>query len=555
MKHALALPRLLVILFLWLPFGAAVAQDATFSVPELNAGLDDPGPMVDRRTPQSTVESFLDLTDDGDYDRAAHLLNLNAIPQEAQATTGPILARNLASVIERKVVIDWGDLLERPDALETTGDGPVAGSPRQSLRLGMLDLGDRAVAVRLNRVQPENGDAVWVFSRETVENIPALFEEYGPSKLEQHLPDPLRAEAFWGLQWWEVIGLPVIALIAIGIAAVVWRGLDAIARNQPSDIVSNLIRATRLPMTLYILAITLSLMTSQIFIVSGVVDQVTSPLIVILYVVALMILLISVIDALLDRLFSRYSVDELASPEHGEERARATTVAALRRIAVVAAVVIGAAVVLTSAQVFSGVGTSLLAGAGGLALIFGFAAREVLGNILASMQISLNRSAKVGDQLIYEGHLCTVERIHFSFVQLKVWDDTRLIVPVSKFISDSFINRSTETYGMIRHTVLTFAPGIDVSRLREHFKEWAGQDDRIDGDESETKCMVTGQSEAGIKVRFAAHVTDPTEGWGVECDIREEMLRYAVELGTEDEREYIPHLGTATGQGADMPEG
>ena len=561
MRLSPSLTRLLLILLLWLPVAATAqdegsAPDATaFAVPVLNEGLEDPGPQVDRRTPQSTMESFLDLTEEGDFDRAAHLLNLNAIPAGAQAQAGPLLARDLAVVIERKVVIDWGDLLERPDAMITSGDGPLAGTPQQSLLLGILDLDDRPVAVRLNRVAPEDGDPVWVFAQETVRNIPALFALYGPSMLEQRLPDILRQDAFWGLQWWEVIGLPLIALLAICVAALSWRGLDAAARHQPSEIVSNLINATRLPITLFILATTLSVTTSQIFVVSGVVDQVTSPLIVILYVVALMILLIGVIDAILDRLFARHSVEELSSPDYGDQRARATTVAALRRIAVVAAVVIGAGVILTSARVFSGVGPSLLASAGGLALIFGFAAREVLGNILASMQISLNRSAKVGDQLIYEGNLCTVERIHFTFVQLKVWDDTRLIVPVSKFISDAFINRSTETYGMIRHAVITVAPGIDVRRMRKHFHDWAEADERVDGDEDETRCHVVDQTEAGLRLRFAAHVTDPTEGWDFECDMREEMLRHAVELGRKDEADYVPHLGTSTGQEADMPEG
>ena len=72
-------------------------------------------------------------------------------------------------------------------------------------------------------------------------------------------------------------------------------------------------------------------------------------------------------------------------------------------------------------------------------------------------------------------------------------------------------------------------------------------------DEAETLAQVVGQTDSGIEIRFAAHVTDPTEGWDVECDMREEMLRYAVELSARDGREYVPHLGTASDGGAVDP--
>ena len=543
------LPRLLLALMLLWPL-ALSAQDSAapdaFAIDELNAGLPAPTRQVERDTPQAAMESFIDLAAAEDFEAAAHLLNLNDIAVEEQARSGPILARQLASVIDRKVVIDWGDLLERPDAMVTTGDGPMVGQPQKSVLIGILENRDRLVALRLDRMQVGEDDPVWVFSRDSVDNIAPLYDLYGPSEMERALPDALTRDAFWGLRVWEVIGLPVIALIAGLVASGTWRGLDAIARHQPSRLVSELIRATRLPATLTIVALTLSITTARILVVSGVVDALTAPLIVILYVVAVMILVINVIDAALQRLTGTRDVEELASPEHGDQRAQATTIAGLRRMAIVIAILVGAGIVLTSTPAFSGAGLSVLASAGGIALVLGFAAREVLGNIMASMQISLNRSAKVGDQLIYDGHLCTVERIHFTYVQLKVWDDTRLIVPVSKFISDAFINRSTWTSGMIRHATLILAPQIDVARVRDHFRDWCAQDERVDGDEDDIACVVVDQGDSGMHVRFDAPVSDPTAGWDFECDMREEMLRFVAGMEREDRTEYLPHMGIGT---------
>ena len=548
------LARLLLALVLLWPFALA-AQDGSasdaFALDVLNAGLPAPGPEVERDTPQAAMESFLDLAAAEDYDAAAHILNLNDIAVEEQARSGPILARQLASVIDRKVVIDWGDLLERPDAMVTTGDGPMVGQSQKSVLIGILENRDRLVALRIDRVQVGEDDPVWVFSRDSVDNVAPLYDLYGPSEMERALPAALTRDAFWGMQVWEVIGLPVIALIAVLVAWATWRGLDAIARHQPSRLVSELIRATRLPATLTILALTLSITTARILVVSGIVDAITGPLIVILYVVAVMILVINVIDAALQRLTGTRDVEELASPEHGDQRAQATTIAGLRRMAIVIAILVGAGIVLTSTPAFSGAGLSVLASAGGIALVLGFAAREVLGNIMASMQISLNRSAKVGDQLIYDGHLCTVERIHFTYVQLKVWDDTRLIVPVSKFISDAFINRSTRTSGMIRHARLILAPQIDVARVRDHFRDWCARDDRVDGDEADIACVVVDQGDSGMHVRFDAPVKDPTVGWDFECDLREEMLRFVAGMEREDRTEYLPHMGIGTAADGD----
>ena len=548
-----SLPRLLLIVMFW-PLSLA-AQDAVYELDQLNAGLTQPGPEVDRDTPQAAMESFVDLAQAGDLAAAAQVLNLNDIPVQAQAQAGPILAGQLASVIDRKVVIDWGDLLERPDAMVTSGDGPMVGQAQKSVLIGILEKNDRLVALRLNRVQVAGTDPVWVFSRDSVDNIPALFALYGPSKMEEALPDALRRPAFWGMQWWEVAGLPLIALVAGLVSWLTWRGLDMIARHQPAPLVSELIRAMRLPATLTILALTLSITTTRILVVSGIVDAITGPLIVILYVVAVMILAINVIDAVLQRLTGTQDVEDLASPAYGDQRAQATTVAALRRMAIVLAVLVGAGIVLTSTPAFSGAGLSVLASAGGIALVVGFAAREVLGNILASMQISLNRSAKVGDQLIYDGHLCTVERIHFTYVQLKVWDDTRLIVPVSKFISDAFINRSTKSYGMIRNATLILAPQIDLGVVRDHFRGWCGDDDRVDGDDADIACVVVGQGDSGMHVRFDAPVKDPTVGWDFECDLREEMLRFVARLEKDDRVPYLPRMGITDPAGADGAAG
>ncbi|UWR23265.1 mechanosensitive ion channel domain-containing protein [Sulfitobacter sp. S190] len=516
------------------------AQDQVFEVDALNAGLPAPRGDLDLATPQSAMETFLFAIEDGAFDDAAHVLNLNDIDVASQAETGPLLAQRLATVIDRKVVISWQQLLERPDALDTTAasNNPMAGTARKSLLLGVLDLDGRGVALRLNRIKPEGGAPVWVFSRQSVANIDPLFARYGPSKFEKALPDQLRKDAFAGLKWWELLGMPLVLAIAAGISVLVWRILG---KAGSGGLANSIINGLRTPVTMSVLALTVWAATQYLFVVSGALSTFLEPLLILTFVAAGVILTVNVIDAVLERVVA-VDIDTLASPEEEDRRNLAASLSAARRVLVVIAVLAGTGIVLSTAKIFQTLGFSLLAAAGSMTLVLGFAAREVLGNIMASLQISLNRSARVGDQLIWHDTLCTVERVNFTYVQLRAWDDTRLIVPVSKFVSDAFINRNVVDSGMTRVAKLTVSSAVDIDALREGFNDFVAGDDRI-ADEG-SAAMVVGQDGYGVQIRFAVPVPDPRDGWDVECELREHMIGVARAQGRKHDIDPLPHLGT-----------
>ncbi|RMJ20567.1 hypothetical protein PHISP_08563, partial [Aspergillus sp. HF37] len=90
---------------------------------------------------------------------------------------------------------------------------------------------------------------------------------------------------------------------------------------------------------------------------------------------------------------------------------------------------------------------------------------------MASLQIALNQSARVGDRVVYKGELCHVERINMTFVQLRNWDSTRLIVPVEEFASETFSNWTLQDPAMLRVLKLKLDPRADIDMLRRTFKE------------------------------------------------------------------------------------
>jgi small-conductance mechanosensitive channel len=498
-----------------------------YEVPTLNEGLGPPPEDLNRATPQGAMESFLDAAERGDFVAAAHLLNLNEIAPEQQAERGRVLAAQFHVVVERQAMISWRSLLERPDALDAGAatEDAMAGEPRRSILIGVLDLADRETAIRLNRVRPGDGEPVWVFSARTVEMIPLLYDRYGPSRYERVLPDWAKAEVVWGLSWWEIAGVPLFVMLAALAGWGSFRLLGYLARVTSGRWAGTILTALRWPAVTVIVVTVISVAGSRFFVLTGTVATLLEPLVVGGYAFAILLFLLHLIDVVMERI-TTFDVNELMAPDRGTSRSTATFLSGLRRGLIVAFVLITAVAVVNATNLFRTMGFSPLASAGVLTLIFGFAARHVLGNIVASMQIALNNSARIGDQVYFEDQWCTVEKIYFTYVQLLRWDGVRLIVPVSEFLGDTFVNLTKSETGMIRTVVLTLANEFDITQLKDEFRTLVH--DRDDIVEKEAAAVrVLAQDAIGQQVRFQFNVADPSSGWIAECEMREALIAAA----------------------------
>jgi small-conductance mechanosensitive channel len=544
--------RLLSAALLWLATAVfAVAQngDPWFEIGALNLGLGAAPDNVDRRTPRTTIESFLAAGDAEDWDAAAHLLDLQDVPPELQAQEGPILAYKLHSVLERKAVLDWNTLRQRPDALQPLGgqQEALAGEPRRSLLIRELDLWPVPASIRLNRVRPgEATDPVWIFPQETVADIPALFRAYGPSAFEQRLPSWTLEQGIWSLMWWELIGLPLLIAAAVLLGWTVFRLLDALRMRLDGANARGVVRAARWPAVILAVTVLVSAVANNLFVFSGQIDAFLSPLIAVGYVTAILMLFMGAVDAVLDNTFSPEGDLDLTDSLREEARAKATRLNAFKRIVSVLVFLIGAGIVLSQADLFQGLGLSILASAGALTLIVGFAARSILGNILCSLQIALNQSARVGDRVEWRDYLAYVERIHLTYVQLRHWDGTRVIVPVEEFVSETFSNWSMEEPEMLRFLKFKLDPDVDLEALRAAFFDIL--DDLSDdaeigealGDRADAKMNVVDQDVFGLDVWFFLPCMSPNTSWAAACAVRERLVHAMREIADRTGRPVFP---------------
>ncbi|MEO5794941.1 MAG: mechanosensitive ion channel domain-containing protein [Rhodoferax sp.] len=178
-------------------------------------------------------------------------------------------------------------------------------------------------------------------------------------------------------------------------------------------------------------------------------------------------------------------------------------------------------------------GASLLASAGVVGIIVGMAARPVLGNLVAGLQIALGQPLRIDDVLIVQGEWGRVEEITGTYVVLRVWDQRRLIIPLQWFIENPFQNWSRRNPELIGTVFLWVDYGMPIPALRTEL-------DRICAasaawDRRYCKLDVTDTAANGIQLRVEVTAANADLLWRVRCDVREGLVDFM-------QRQYPQHL-------------
>jgi small-conductance mechanosensitive channel len=85
-------------------------------------------------------------------------------------------------------------------------------------------------------------------------------------------------------------------------------------------------------------------------------------------------------------------------------------------------------------------GVTLFASAGVAGIIAGLAARPVLTNFLAGIQLAVTQPIRIDDAVIVENESGDIEEITFSYVVVRLWHFRRMVLPLSYFIEKPFQN-------------------------------------------------------------------------------------------------------------------
>ncbi|WP_282041659.1 mechanosensitive ion channel family protein [Halomonas alimentaria] len=520
------------LLFLLLMAGSAVAQSSEgeesrwFTLDALNSGLGEPPEAARRQTPRESLRSFLGLTREGEFAAAAHLLNLSELPPEEQASRGGELSRQLASVLQRGDWLEPSDLPGRRDAMveDPSGQHPLAGQPRRNLRLTSLDAEGETHDIRIARYRVGEDDPVWLITPDTLAFVPVLYATYGPSWLEQRIPERFQRKLGM-LQLWEWLAIPLFLLLVGLLGWAVHRVTAALAARLPAGgLAKRFVAQVPMPLAFIAMSLLAQLLLDGVVSFSGVATATFRVLLIVIMAWGMGLAALRLVDTFLLQMTHRL-VGEIDDTRHRDERRLLTSLYALRRGIILVTVAAVTVYILAQINLFGTLGMSLLASASVLTVLVGIAGQAVLGNILSSFQVSLAKPIRMGDLVIFEGQWCYVEGIFYTFIRLRSWDERRLIVPIKYFVSRPFQNLSAKDARLYRRVSLTLHLSADVECLRQRFIELAREEEDVIEPEK-LECHVTAQHEATLEVSCYLMTREPIGGWVAENHLREKLLAF-----------------------------
>jgi small-conductance mechanosensitive channel len=169
-------------------------------------------------------------------------------------------------------------------------------------------------------------------------------------------------------------------------------------------------------------------------------------------------------------------------------------------------------------------GVTLFASAGVAGIIGGLAARPVLSNFFAGIQLAVAQPIRIDDAVNVENESGTIEEITFSYVVVKLWDLRRLVVPLSYFIERPFQNL-TRTGGELIGSVFFYVDHTaPVEAIRDKLSEIAGQSKLWNG--KVLSLQVSDCKETTIELRALVSANSGSALWDLRCEVREKLIDY-----------------------------
>jgi len=205
-------------------------------------------------------------------------------------------------------------------------------------------------------------------------------------------------------------------------------------------------------------------------------------------------------------------------------RKHVTQMRILQRVARTLLAIVTVAAALMTLDSVRQYGVSLFASAGAAGIILGLAARPVLSNLLAGIQIATTQPIRVEDQVIVEGESGWIETITSTYVVVRIWDLRRMIVPLTYFIEKPFQNWTYESAEQIGSVFLHVDYTVPVDRVRQKLDEIVRQSTLWDG--KVAGLQVTDAPGSMVELRALISARTPGQVWDLRCEVREKLIAF-----------------------------
>lgn len=240
-----------------------------------------------------------------------------------------------------------------------------------------------------------------------------------------------------------------------------------------------------------------------------------------LLILAVSWLILRIIHVVRDLILSRH---DISVKDNLQARQIYTQIRVIERILTVVVIIFAFSFMLMSFPRVRQMGVSLLASAGVIGIILGFAAQKTLGNIIAGIQIAIAQPIRLDDVVIVENEWGWIEEINLIYVVVRIWDLRRLVLPISYFIENPFQNwtrTSADILGYVfiyaDYTVPVKEVRSELTRILENSSYW---------DKKVNVLEVTNANERTVELRALMSAIDSPTAWNLRCQVREKLLDF-----------------------------
>jgi len=229
----------------------------------------------------------------------------------------------------------------------------------------------------------------------------------------------------------------------------------------------------------------------------------------------------SMLTVIKNFVLKRYRIDE---KDNLQARRIYTQLAVIERILKVLIIFLAMTFILLTFEKVRQIGFSLLASAGILSIILGFSAQKSLATLFAGIQIALTQPIRIDDVVIVENEWGWIEEITLTYVVVKIWDQRRLVVPITYFIEKPFQNWTRTTAEMLGTVYLHADYTLPVQEIRAELQRIL-QNTSL-WDHRVGVLQVTDANNRTLELRALMSAEDSPTVWSLRCHVREKLVEF-----------------------------
>ncbi|MGA1826177.1 MAG: mechanosensitive ion channel family protein [bacterium] len=323
---------------------------------------------------------------------------------------------------------------------------------------------------------------------------------------------------------WKMIlssGLLILGIaLGFSLSALLFKILSRWARHTSSDLDDLLLKYLKGPLRVLIPLLLIMVIMPSLFM--------TKPLLLLIrhilslcFIGCLSWFLISIVELFKSFILKKYDV---SVKDNLKARMVYTQIEVIERILISIIVIIALSTMLMTFDRVRQVGVSILASAGIIGVIAGFAAQKSIATLFAGIQIAITQPFRIDDVVIVENEWGRIEEITLTYVVVKIWDLRRLVLPITYFLEKPFQNW-TRNSADILGTVFIYADyTISIQKVREELQRILKNSELWDG--KVAGIQVTDATERTVEIRALMSAGDASAAWDLRCLVREKLLEY-----------------------------